>query len=563
MVIYSCLILIIFLISLIRAGWAFFFGTDLVLEWLLYRVNRFMIEFFFMLDWVSILFMRVVLIISSLIILYSLDYMEGDRNLNRFVVLMILFVISILIIILSPRLIRVLFGWDLLGLVSYCLVIYYQNYRAYNSGIVTVLTNRMGDVGLLLAVGVAVRYGRWNERALGKDWILVIMILLAGITKRAQMPFSSWLPMAMAAPTPVSSLVHSSTLVTAGVYLFIRYERFIRRSEVNYILMVASVGTIFISGLIAIFEFDLKKIIALSTLRQLGFIIIILSIGAKILGFYHLLTHAIFKSLLFMCAGCVIHIFKRRQDIRHYGNLGRSLPFLIVGFFVSILSLRGFPFMAGFYSKDFILEMIYIQQVNLVLIIFIVVSVSLTVIYSLRVCYYLFYGNRNYRSLGEIAENSVMNFSMVILIFLGVLVGSLFNWGFYFDFGGIFLSKYLKNVVVGAFFLGIFARMGLMEINLKFVKGRVLFFLSIWYINYLHVGFNKRVLNLSRYIYLVDQNWIERVERVIILKVKFIIINIYYSAFKMYDIIFNQILIFLVLFVFINIVLKGYSDSLT
>ncbi|XP_071577752.1 NADH-ubiquinone oxidoreductase chain 5-like [Temnothorax nylanderi] len=162
--------------------------------------------------------------------------------------------------------------------------------------------------------------------------------------------------MAIAAPTPVSALVHSSTLVTAGVYLMIRFNRFLLGSKVNLFLLFLSVLTIFISGLIANVDNDLKKIIALSTLRQLGLIIMILRMGIKIVAFYHLLTHAIFKSMLFMCAGIIIHSIINNQDIRLLGNLNKVIPFTIMRFIISSLVLCGFPFIAGFYSKDFIIE---------------------------------------------------------------------------------------------------------------------------------------------------------------------------------------------------------------
>lgn len=306
-------------------------------------------------------------------------------------------------------------------------MVYYQSYSSYNSGIITILFNRVGDVGLLMAIGVAVGYGRWNVRIFKRDFTLMMLILIAAITKRAQMPFSSWLLKAMAAPTPVSSLVHSSTLVTAGVYLIIRFNEFVIGSGVNYALIFMAVWTMIISGLMANFEFDLKKIIALSTLRQLGFMMVILRLGYKYLGLFHLLVHAVFKSLLFICAGAVIHIFKGNQDIRFYGNLRCALPFLMVGFFTSILSLIGFPFMAGFYSKDLIIEITYNLQINFILEVIIILSVSLTVRYSLRVCYYLFFRNSKYGSLGYIMEGGLINFSMVVLIFISVSVGSLLN----------------------------------------------------------------------------------------------------------------------------------------
>jgi NADH-ubiquinone oxidoreductase chain 5 len=159
-------------------------------------------------------------------------------------------------------------------------------------------------------------------------------------------------------------LVHSSTLVTAGVYLLIRFNKVLLFRGVDKVLFYISILTIFISGFIANFEVDLKKIIALSTLRQLGLIIIILRLGLKILAFYHLLTHAVFKSLLFICAGVMIHLIDNNQDIRLRGKLNEFIPFTIIRFYISSLALMGFPFLAGFYSKDLIIEVIYIYKVN-------------------------------------------------------------------------------------------------------------------------------------------------------------------------------------------------------
>ncbi|XP_071581097.1 NADH-ubiquinone oxidoreductase chain 5-like, partial [Temnothorax nylanderi] len=184
--------------------------------------------------------------------------------------------------------------------------------------------------------------------------------------------------MAIAAPTPISALVHSSTLVTAGVYLMIRFNRFLLGSKVNLFLLFLSVLTIFISGLIANVKNDLKKIIALSTLRQLGLIIMILRMGIKIVAFYHLLTHAIFKSMLFMCAGIIIHSIINNQDICLLGNLNKVIPFTIMRFIISSLALCGFPFIVGFYSKDFIIEKVYILIANIFLVVLILISLIFT-----------------------------------------------------------------------------------------------------------------------------------------------------------------------------------------
>jgi len=284
--------------------------------------------------------------------------MRHDINLYRFFLVLVLFVISIILMIYSPNIVRILLGWDGLGLVSYCLVIYYQNIKSLNAGLLTILSNRVGDISILLSMAWLFNYGSWNilivEHIYRSEILLILgLVILAALTKRAQIPFSAWLPAAMAAPTPISALVHSSTLVTAGVYLIIRFRELL---GVNRILYYLSVLTIFISGLGANFEIDLKKIIALSTLRQLGVIIIVLSLGFSELAYFHLLIHALFKSLLFLCAGVFIHGFRDNQDIRALGSVIEGAPLTTFYFLGCSLALCGFPFLSGFYSKDLILE---------------------------------------------------------------------------------------------------------------------------------------------------------------------------------------------------------------
>lgn len=191
--------------------------------------------------------------------------------------------------------------------------------------------------------------------------VLKVLLVLAAITKRAQIPFSAWLPAAIAAPTPVSALVHSSTLVTAGVYLIIRFRPALTNRTPQSCLLIISCLTMFIAGLGANYEYDLKKIIALSTLRQLGVILRILALGYAELAFFHLLRHAIFKALLFICAGVVIHRAMDCQDIRSIGGLINFIPLTISFIRVANLALCGFPFLAGFYSKDIILEVAFIR----------------------------------------------------------------------------------------------------------------------------------------------------------------------------------------------------------
>ena len=209
-------------------------------------------------------------------------------------------------------------------------------------------------------------------------------MVLAAMTKRAQIPFSAWLPAAMAAPTPVSALVHSSTLVTAGVYLLIRFYPVVSSVWAGQLLFFLSALTIIMSRVGALYEIDLKKVIALSTLRQLGLIIISLAAGFRVLAFFHLLTHALFKACLFLCAGRVIHLYGGRQDVRDLRVVGQFMPWTSVSMGICSFALRGVPFLSAFYSKDKIIEESFEQGLGPIFLLFLIVSIALTIMYSIR-----------------------------------------------------------------------------------------------------------------------------------------------------------------------------------
>lgn len=311
-----------------------------------------------MLDFYRVLFALAVIFISSNIIKFSTFYLRDELFKTRFLLILILFISSMLFLIFVPNLVFLIVGWDGLGLSSFYLIIYYQNQRSLGARIITLLSNRVGDLCLLIAIGLFISLG---TTFLTHVTLLRLLILTACFTKRAQFPFIRWLPAAIAAPTPVSALVHSSTLVTAGVYLMIRFFGPIFETEkARFIIATISRMTIFFSALSGMFETDFKKIIALSTLRQLGFIIFRISQGIKMCGFFHLITHAIFKSLLFICAGAVIVLSGHNQDIRRLPKLNN----LVIQrcFIVASLALIRTPFLVGFYSKDLILEILFQNQ---------------------------------------------------------------------------------------------------------------------------------------------------------------------------------------------------------
>jgi NADH-ubiquinone oxidoreductase chain 5 len=415
----------------------------------------------FLFDWISLVFAGFVFFISSLVILYRDDYIHGDLNINRFILLVLMFVLSIMFLIVRPNLISILLGWDGLGLVSYCLVIYYQNVKSYNAGMLTVLSNRVGDVALLMAIAWIINFGSWNY-VFYLDFLInsfemnliTLLVVLAAMTKRAQIPFSSWLPAAIAAPTPVSALVHSSTLVTAGVYLLIRFSPAFNGWVSTFLLLVSGL-TMFMAGLGANFEYDLKRIIALSTLSQLGLMIGAVSVGLVSMAFFHLLTHALFKALLFMCAGVIIHTMRDSQDIRFMGNLSFQMPFTSVCIGVSSFALCGIPFLAGFYSRDLILELVSLSYINLVGFFLFFVSTGLTVCYSFRLFYYVFCGDFNLSSFYNINDD---NFNIICgiigLISVAVIGGRILRWVIFHTPSMVCLPFYLRFLTIFVSVLG-------------------------------------------------------------------------------------------------------------
>nr|AST23770.1 NADH dehydrogenase subunit 5 [Lymantria dispar] len=437
-------------------------NSVLFLEWEIISLNSVNIVLSILLDWMSLLFMMFVFLISSVVIYYSKSYMSSELNLSRFIILVLLFVISMMFLIISPNIISILLGWDGLGLVSYLLVIYYQNLKSYNAGMLTALSNRIGDVLILMVISWMLNYGSWNYifylEFMSNDWemnMISWMIIMAAMTKSAQIPFSSWLPAAMAAPTPVSALVHSSTLVTAGVYLLIRFNLLLEGTFFLKILLLLSGMTMFMAGVSANYEFDLKKIIALSTLSQLGLMMSILSMGMPDLAFFHLLTHAMFKALLFMCAGMIIHMMGDMQDIRYMGGMNLYIPLTSLCFNLSNMALCGIPFLAGFYSKDLILELVSFSNLNLLIFFLYYISTGLTVFYTIRLIMYLMLGDFNLMSIYNLYEEDyTMLKGMFVLMMMSVISGGFLSWVIFSYPYMIYLPVNLKMMVIYVSLLG-------------------------------------------------------------------------------------------------------------
>uniref|UniRef100_UPI0030FEACF3 NADH dehydrogenase subunit 5 n=1 Tax=Amblyomma albolimbatum TaxID=1987572 RepID=UPI0030FEACF3 len=479
--------LMLFLMSvffLFMYMYMYYFNSIFILEYYLNSIQNMDFKFYFLFDWMSILFSITVLMISSMVIMYSNSYMNLDKNKNSFCFIVLLFVSSMIILILMPNMFMIILGWDGLGLVSYCLVIYYQSVNSYNSGMMTVISNRIGDVMIILSLIFFVNFGSFDLLLFNSiELICGILILIAALTKSAQLPFSAWLPAAMAAPTPVSSLVHSSTLVTAGVYLLMRFNFLFKLNFFCLILMKISLITMLMAGMCAFFENDFKKIIAFSTLSQLSMMMIIISLNLVEMAFFHLIMHAFFKSLLFLCAGIIIHFFQGVQDIRMLGNFFKVSPFISTCMLISLLSLMGFPFIGGFYSKDLILEFFFLKMNNMFMLFIFIIGLMFTFLYCMRVLYTMFFKGIKYLIFINFKFDFFMKFPIFVLSIYVLILGNLMSWIILSNLNILFISKMSKILML---MIMIFTSFLFLKIkNYKIKIKNFDFFFKIWNLSFL------------------------------------------------------------------------------
>ena len=435
---------------------AFFFINieEILFEWELLSIGSTMVRVVFIFDFISLYFVSLVRLVSGRVMIFRTSYIINEVFFGRFISLVLRFIASIFLLVFRPNIIRLLLGWDGLGVTSYLLVIFYQRNKSYNAGIITALTNRLGDVGLLVSISIILIYGNWTYLLLTRttiklSWILLAIIVISACTKRAQMPFSAWLPAAIAAPTPVSALVHSSTLVTAGVYLLIRINILLRNTNISSVLIITGAFTIFIAGCAAMLEMDIKKVIALSTLSQLGIIIIIIGGGAPVLAYFHLLSHAFFKAMLFICAGIIIHNIKDYQDIRKISRLKNFIPIVTSVILIANISLCGLPFLRGFYSKDAILELIMINGINLLIILVVLLGTFLTVAYSCRISFLVALNINKSESCYQINDNDFYILLGIIILFPASILGGMkLSWNILSFNYMIYLPLWIKRSIL-------------------------------------------------------------------------------------------------------------------
>lgn len=366
----------------------------------------------------AMFYVRVCLIALSVFI-WGIFYIRGNKIPVFFFVLLTSFVISMLLLILSESYLAIFLGWEGLGITSFLLIVFYQNWIRLRGGLMTLLTNRLGDRVLLI------RFSYWLSLRLlssiyQKGTVLAFLLfLLVTLTKRAQVPFTRWLPAAIAAPTPVRALVHSSTLVTAGIWLLVRFSQV--RVGLSLVLLILGRVTLLLASIAALIEVDGKKVVALSTLRQLGLIFIALSLGNRLICLFHLLMHAFAKANLFLIVGNFLHIRFSQQDYRQLSSgVEGGTIFIII--FVSVIRLSGVIFSRGFFSKDSIL----LREFNLIgsflSWIILVRIISLTFAYCLKLIFSLAL-IEGFHLLTHKTYNPIILYPSILLVIFSIYLG--------------------------------------------------------------------------------------------------------------------------------------------
>nr|BAV81434.1 NADH dehydrogenase subunit 5 [Parascaris equorum] len=387
------------------------------------NVSFFLVEWDFMalkfsVYYNSVMFSLVLLLVTLSVLVFSTYYLNGELNFNYYYFMLLIFVGSMFSLIFSNGSFSMLVSWDLLGISSFFLVLFYNNWDSCSGAMNTVLTNRLGDFFLFIFFAGTVFSGYYFLSLSLFFWLSSLMLLLASFTKSAQFPFSGWLPKAMSAPTPISSLVHSSTLVTAGLVLVMNFTEMVFNKDVIVIVLVVGIFTMLFSSVAALVEEDLKKVVALSTLSQMGFSMLTVGIGLSFVSFVHLLSHALFKSCLFMQVGYLIHCSLGQQDGRNYNNLGNVPGFIQLQLLVTLFCLCGLIFTSGAVSKDYILEFFFSNFFLSFFACMFFFSVFLTFGYSYRLWKGFFMSFSG--PIFHFSSGVVMNFLSLLLVLFSV-----------------------------------------------------------------------------------------------------------------------------------------------
>lgn len=376
------------------------------------------LEIGFLIDPLSAMMMVVVTSVSLMVHIYTIGYMADDPGYQRFFAYISLFTFSMLMLVMSNNMVQLFFGWEAVGLVSYLLIgFWYTRPTAIFANMKAFLINRVGDFGFVLGIGLlfaytgTMHYGEVFAQSdklaglnlPGTDWMLLtvacICLFIGAMGKSAQVPLHAWLPDSMEGPTPISALIHAATMVTAGIFMVARFSPLFELSNtaLSFIIVIGAIGALFL-GILGIIQNDIKRVVAYSTLSQLGYMTVALGASAYSVAIFHLMTHAFFKALLFLGAGSVIIGMHHDQDIRNMGGLRKYMPITWITFLLGTLALVGTPFFSGFYSKEHIIEAAGAANVWGASFAYYatLIGVFVTSLYSFRVYFLVFHGKERF-----------------------------------------------------------------------------------------------------------------------------------------------------------------------
>jgi len=426
----------------------------------------------FLVDRLTVLMMTVVTSVSLMVHVYTIGYMHDDPGYQRFFSYISLFTFAMLMLVMANNFMQLFFGWEAVGLVSYLLIgFWYKKPTAIFANLKAFLVNRVGDFGFLLGIAAVLMYtgtlnyteafaaadgmvGQTMEIIPGFAWsaltVTCICLFIGAMGKSAQMPLHVWLPDSMEGPTPISALIHAATMVTAGIFMVARMSPFFELSEtaLTFVIIIGSCTALFM-GLIGIVQNDIKRVVAYSTLSQLGYMTVALGASAYSAAIFHLMTHAFFKALLFLAAGSVIIGMHHEQDIRKMGGLRKYMPITYWTSLIGSLALIGFPGFAGFFSKDAIIEAVHASKIPGAGFAYICVllGVFITAFYSFRMFFLVFHGKERFddHTREHLHESpKVVTWPLILLAIPSVLLGGIAIgatlFGGYFD-GAIVVAK--------------------------------------------------------------------------------------------------------------------------
>ena len=389
-----------------------------VYEWMV--LGGLKMEVGFLIDGLTAMMMCVVTFVSLMVHIYTIGYMAEEDGYQRFFSYISLFTFSMLMLVMSNNMLQLFFGWEAVGLVSYLLIgFYYTKPSAIAANMKAFLVNRVGDFGFILGIGLLVAYGGTLNYAEafakadhlaqltlpGTDWMLItvicICLFIGAMGKSAQFPLHVWLPDSMEGPTPISALIHAATMVTAGIFMVTRMSPLFELSDtaLSFVMVIGAITALFM-GFLGIIQNDIKRVVAYSTLSQLGYMTVALGASAYSVAVFHLMTHAFFKALLFLGAGSVIIGMHHDQDIRNMGGLRKYMPITWITSLLGSLALIGTPLFSGFYSKDSIIEAVHASHLwgSGFAYFSVIVGVFVTAFYSFRMYFLVFHGKENFRN---------------------------------------------------------------------------------------------------------------------------------------------------------------------